>query len=135
LFRALAARFASNGVLLALEMAIKGPLVGCQGCGSCRLQATAYICPETCPKGLANGPCGGTRDGLCEFGDRECIHNQIYRLSRKAGRLAALEEVFIPPVPEEGRNTCSWVAHFQGAGMRPVRLEMVSGRQSEDRPC
>lgn len=134
LVRGLGARFGSDGFLLMLELAIKRPLVGCRGCGFCRLPATAYVCPETCPKGLANGPCGGTRDGICEFGDRECIHNGIYRLSRKAGRLADLEEVLIPSVPEESRNTCSWVTHFQGGGMRPVKLGMVSGRHPEGRP-
>ena len=46
--------------LHAVERMVKRPLVGCDTCGSCRLQETLYVCPETCPKGLANGPCGGT---------------------------------------------------------------------------
>ncbi|MCR2493329.1 methylenetetrahydrofolate reductase C-terminal domain-containing protein, partial [Salmonella enterica] len=46
--------------LHAVERTLKRPLVGCDTCGTCRLRDTLYVCPETCPKGLANGPCGGT---------------------------------------------------------------------------
>lgn len=115
-------RSAQGRLLLRSERAIKGPLVGCQTCGFCRLPDTAYVCPETCPKGLANGPCGGTKDNWCEFGDRECIHNQIYRISKQAGLLSNLEEVLIPPVPETAWDNCSWVTHFRGQGPRTVRL-------------
>lgn len=45
---------------LKLNLSIKHGVVGCESCGQCRLGDTLYICPETCPKGLANGPCGGT---------------------------------------------------------------------------
>jgi methylenetetrahydrofolate reductase (NADPH) len=57
------------GKLLArAEGAVKGPWLGCQLCGNCRLPHTFFVCPETCPKGLANGPCGGTDGNACEFG-------------------------------------------------------------------
>ncbi len=111
-----------GSVLRWTERAIKGPLLGCQTCGFCRLPVTAYVCPETCPKGLANGPCGGTKDNVCEFGDRECIHNQIYRVSKQAGVLPNLEEVLIPPVPEAAWDTCSWITHFRGDGPKVTRL-------------
>jgi methylenetetrahydrofolate reductase (NADPH) len=120
--RRLDARSGPGALLLRLERVIKEPLVGCQACGYCRLPHTAYVCPETCPKGLANGPCGGTKDNVCEFGDRECIHNQIYRVSKEAGLLAHLEEVLIPPVPEEAWGSCSWVTHFRGDGPKVTRL-------------
>jgi len=54
----------------------------CQACGECELGKTAAICPLVqCPKGLMNGPCGGTRlDGMCEVDpDKECAWVQIYR--------------------------------------------------------
>ncbi|MGH2399789.1 MAG: methylenetetrahydrofolate reductase C-terminal domain-containing protein, partial [bacterium] len=111
-----------GSALLWTERAIKGPLLGCQTCGFCRLPLTAYVCPETCPKGLANGPCGGTKDNVCEFGDRECIHNQIYRVSKQAGVLTNLEEILIPPVPEAAWDTCSWITHFRGEGPKVKRL-------------
>ncbi len=120
--RRLDARSGPGGMLLRLERVIKEPLVGCQSCGFCRLPETAYVCPETCPKGLANGPCGGTKDNVCEFGDRECIHNQIYRISKQAGLLANLEEMLIPPVPEAAWGGCSWVTHFRGEGPKVERL-------------
>jgi methylenetetrahydrofolate reductase (NADPH) len=111
-----------GGALVRLEHAVKGPLLGCQTCGYCRLPQTAYVCPETCPKGLANGPCGGTKDNICEFGDRECIHNRIYRIVKRSGELSALEELVIPPVPETAWGRCSWVTHFRGEGPVADRL-------------
>lgn len=116
-----------GGALLAVERAIKGPLVGCATCGFCRLPETAYVCPETCPKGLANGPCGGTQENRCEFGDRECIHARIYRIAKGRGRLDDLEEVLIPPVPESAWGSCSWVTHFQEKGPKPIRLPGARG--------
>jgi ferredoxin len=39
----------------------------CLGCGDCSLELTAGICPKTrCSKGLLNGPCGGSVNGMCE---------------------------------------------------------------------
>lgn len=98
------------------EYAVKHPLVGCETCGMCRLAATQYVCPETCPKGLANGPCGGTTQNRCEFGDRECIHSVKYRVAKSEGLLQELEQMLIPAVPSERRHTSSWPAHFAGHG-------------------
>jgi methylenetetrahydrofolate reductase (NADPH) len=105
-----------------MERRIKEPLVGCETCGFCRLPYTSYVCPETCPKGLANGPCGGTSDNACEFGDRECIHNLKYRIAKETGRLHELEEVLIPAVDASKRGTCSWTNHFRGEDPAVVRL-------------
>lgn len=53
---------------------VKQPIFGCQQCGQCLLSQTAYVCPMTCPKGLRNGPCGGTTEGMCEvLPDRPCV--------------------------------------------------------------
>jgi methylenetetrahydrofolate reductase (NADPH) len=123
-----------GGLLAQFERALKGPLLGCQTCGFCRLPQTAYVCPETCPKGLANGPCGGTKDNVCEFGDRECIHNRIYRISNRAGSTSDLEETVIPPVPEEARGTCSWIIHFQGKGPRADRLPPFRPESGDRQP-
>ncbi|QXH47730.1 methylenetetrahydrofolate reductase C-terminal domain-containing protein [Pseudomonas xanthosomatis] len=103
-----------------LERRIKRPMVGCDTCGSCRLEDTLYICPETCPKGLANGPCGGTRLDRCEFGDRECVHSAKYRLAVGVGRTEVLVERLIPCVQVEGRQRSSWPGWFApGATERP----------------
>lgn len=99
-----------------IERIIKGPLFGCKTCGMCRLAATQYICPETCPKGLANGACGGTKENICEYGDRECIHSRKYRIAKDANVLSQLEQWLIPSVPDEARHTSSWPPHFRDEG-------------------
>jgi methylenetetrahydrofolate reductase (NADPH) len=82
----------------------------------CRLAETQYICPETCPKGLANGACGGTNDNTCEYGDRECIHSRKYRIAKDANVLSQLEHWLISAVPDEARHTSSWPPHFRDEG-------------------
>ncbi|WP_205195421.1 MULTISPECIES: methylenetetrahydrofolate reductase C-terminal domain-containing protein [unclassified Burkholderia] len=99
--------------LHAVERAVKRPLVGCDTCGSCRLQDTLYVCPETCPKGLANGPCGGTRLNRCEFDDRECVHSVKYRLAKSTGQFALLAQTLIPCIEDRGRHRSSWPAWFE----------------------
>jgi methylenetetrahydrofolate reductase (NADPH) len=107
---------AIDRLLERVERGIKGPLFGCETCGMCRLAATQYVCPETCPKGLANGPCGGTTDNLCEYRHQECIHSVKYRIAKQAGALDQLERWLIPPVPRQIRHTSSWPPHFRGEG-------------------
>ncbi len=71
----------------------------CKECSHCRLPGTFYVCPELCPKGMANGPCGGTRaDGLCEHADIQCIYNEIMHLAAWRNKIHQLEETLIPPV-------------------------------------
>lgn len=100
------------------EHFVKGPLFGCETCGMCRLEATQYVCPETCPKGLANGPCGGTTENLCEYRDRECIHSAKYRIAKDAGVLDQLETWLIPAVPQAIRHSSSYPPHFRGEGLQ-----------------
>ncbi len=65
---------------------LKGVAFGCRACGQCVLRANAMTCPMRCPKGLRNGPCGGTLAGRCEVhADRPCIHVRI-ATRRHAGR-------------------------------------------------
>ncbi|WP_318864515.1 methylenetetrahydrofolate reductase C-terminal domain-containing protein [Pseudomonas soli] len=106
-----------------LERRIKRPMVGCDTCGSCRLEDTLYICPETCPKGLANGPCGGTSLDRCEFGDRECVHSAKYRLAVSVGRTEVLRERLIPCVQVENRQRSSWPGWFEGGTSRSPSLQ------------
>ena len=57
-----------------LELAVKRPLFGCQACGNCVLGHLEYVCPETCPKQLRNGPCGGTHLRALRGGpDQPCV--------------------------------------------------------------
>jgi hypothetical protein len=71
----------------------------CQACGECELGKTAGICPLVqCPKGLMNGPCGGTRpDGKCEVDpEKDCAWVQIYRRLEKLGRAENYLEILEP---------------------------------------
>ncbi|OTG92197.1 methylenetetrahydrofolate reductase C-terminal domain-containing protein [Acinetobacter sp. ANC 3813] len=101
-------RRAAAKTLLKTEHISKHSIVGCESCGQCRLGDTLYICPETCPKGLANGPCGGTSLDRCEFGDRECIHSVKARLAKAVEQTEILKDKLIATVPIEVRGTSSW---------------------------
>lgn len=71
----------------------------CQACGACELGRTAGICPLVqCPKGLLNGPCGGTTiDGKCEVDPtRDCAWVMIYRRLGKLGAQDELVEIKAP---------------------------------------
>ena len=80
-------------------------LVQCPSCTYCRLPATHYICPETCPKGLANGPCGGSSiNGTCELKNKvQCIHSKRVKLAAWLNQLDLLEERYIKH-PEQGEK-------------------------------
>jgi ferredoxin len=61
----------------------------CMQCGDCVLAETAGICPVTsCHKGLLNGPCGGTNNGMCEIDNSiDCAWTLIYNRLKEIGRL------------------------------------------------
>jgi len=85
-------------------------------CGNCLLQETALICPMECPKGLRNGPCGGSTSEYCYVDkSRPCIWYKIYERSFEWGREDLLLEV-LPPLDWEQVGKDSWSAIFQNAG-------------------
>ena len=97
-----------QAVLESLECALKGPLFGCRMCGNCVLQETAFICPMECPKGLRNGPCGGSTPQSCYVDKtRPCIWYRIYERSFRMGREQNLLEV-LPPLDWEKAGTETW---------------------------
>jgi methylenetetrahydrofolate reductase (NADPH) len=97
-----------NRVLENVEYAIKSPLFGCRMCGNCLLQETAFICPMECPKGLRNGPCGGSTPEHCYVDKtRPCVWYKIYERSFKMGREEKLLEV-LPPLDWEKVGTETW---------------------------
>jgi methylenetetrahydrofolate reductase (NADPH) len=102
--------------LQVLEYSVKGPLFGCRMCGNCLLQETAFICPMECPKGLRNGPCGGSTSEYCYVDKtRPCIWYEIYERSFKLGREELLLEV-LPPLDWEKVGQDSWSDIFRNAG-------------------
>ncbi|KPK34011.1 MAG: hypothetical protein AMK70_08705 [Nitrospira bacterium SG8_35_1] len=70
----------------------------CSLCGECVLDKTGGICPVTaCPKGLLNGPCGGTDNGKCEVSpDIECAWVRIYERMKKTDQLEDFRKVLEP---------------------------------------
>lgn len=118
-------------VLHGLERAVKRPLTGCDTCGRCRLEDTLYTCPETCPKGLANGPCGGTALNRCEFGDRECIHSVKYRTAKAVRQTAVLTERLIPCIEVETRHRSSWPQWFEAQPPRQLSPQPAPRTQPE----
>lgn len=89
----------------------------CLECGECLLDYTGGICPLTaCTKSLINGPCGGAKDGRCEFEPdaRECGWQRIYDRLKKLGRLDKMRIILEPKdhsrmqPPEHLRSTIMW---------------------------
>lgn len=98
----------SHKLMEDLEYMLKGPLFGCRMCGNCLLQETAFICPMECPKGLRNGPCGGSTPEHCYVDKtRPCIWYKIYERAHKMGREEKLLEV-LPPLDWEKVGTETW---------------------------
>ncbi len=95
-------------ILRKIERWIKGPLFGCRMCGNCLLQETAFICPMECPKGMRNGPCGGSTPERCYVDEtRPCIWYRIYDRSFRMGREQRLMEV-LPPLDWDKVGTETW---------------------------
>lgn len=67
----------------------------CAACGDCILSLTGGICPVArCPKGLLNGPCGGTKNGKCEVSpDIPCAWVMIYERLKVLGKLDDLKKI------------------------------------------
>lgn len=104
-----------------LEFAIKSPLFGCQACGNCVLGHMEYVCPQTCPKNLRNGPCGGTLNGRCEVVDKPCIWISVYERAKTANRLGELR-LYIPPPDRALAGTSSWINYFLHRDSRPENV-------------
>jgi methylenetetrahydrofolate reductase (NADPH) len=95
-------------LLEGVERAVKGPMFGCRMCGNCLLQETAFICPMECPKGLRNGPCGGSTGEHCYVDEtRPCIWYKIYDRSFRMGRERRLLEV-LPPLDWDKTGGETW---------------------------
>jgi methylenetetrahydrofolate reductase (NADPH) len=100
-------------------------------CGNCLLQETAFICPMECPKGIRNGPCGGSTAEKCYVDEtRPCIWYKIYDRSFRMGREEKLLEV-LPPLDWDKVGTETWgdvIVQVKKLGVKPV----VQGLASRD---
>ena len=99
----------------ALEQAAKVPLFGCRDCGDCSLPEIAYVCPESqCAKNQRNGPCGGTRDGICEVYDTECIWSDAYERLKAYGEEESMLDGPVVVKDNALAGTSAWANTFLG---------------------
>ena len=99
----------------ALEQAAKVPLFACKDCGDCSLPEIAYVCPESqCAKNQRNGPCGGTRDGLCEVYDTECIWSEAYERLKAYGEEESMLDGPVVVKDNALAGTSAWANTFLG---------------------
>ena len=103
-------------VIFKMEKWLKEKLYGCKTCGQSILTHTKLICP----KGLHNGPCGGTLDGKYEVIPKiDCVGANI-ELKKKEAKSTKTR------LPQEDSllNTASYVNLFNGKN-RETRLRGV----------
>ena len=112
----------------ALEQAAKVPLFGCKDCGDCSLPEIAYVCPESqCAKNQRNGPCGGTRDGLCEVYDTECIWSEAYERLKAYGEEESMLDGPVVVKDNALAGTSAWANTFLGRDHQARRATNESG--------
>jgi methylenetetrahydrofolate reductase (NADPH) len=98
----------------------KRAVFGCQNCGNCVLGHMEYVCPQTCPKQMRNGPCGGTHFGRCEVIDQECIWVRVMDRAEATDRIPDLK-TYIPPPDRALQGTSSWLNFYLERDSRPGR--------------
>ena len=64
----------------------------CVQCGECVVDNFGGFCTVSrCPKGMLNGPCGGSSGGKCEVSkEMDCVWDQVYQDLKKKGKLQML---------------------------------------------
>lgn len=123
--QAIARRFAKIPVLPGVNTTFIGVLESqgvfteeCSGCGNCELAIFGGVCPITrCSKKLLNGPCGGSRHGICEVSpDTECAWQLIIERLEALGQVHNLR-CYISPK--------DWSASNAGGPRRLVREDHI----------
>jgi methylenetetrahydrofolate reductase (NADPH) len=116
-----------------VEQAAKVPMFGCRDCGDCSLPEIAYLCPESqCVKNQRNGPCGGTRDGKCEVGEKDCIWSLAYERLKHYGEEEQMLDGPVVIKDNALRGTSAWGNTFLGrdhhAAAAPTRAASPADR-------
>jgi len=114
-----------------LEHAVKWLTNNCQGCGDCSLAELAFLCPESgCPKGIRNGPCGGSFEGICERQDRKCFWTKVINRLDKDGELEKIKNS--EPIYRDAslEDTSSWINYYLGRDHTKTGSEQ--GKEKEE---
>lgn len=103
-------------VFIPLEAASKGAIFDCRMCGQCVLHSTGMTCPQTCPKNLRNGPCGGVRpDGNCEIiPNMPCVWVQAWERSKHMPAYGKDILSLTPPLNRSLQNGSAWINDLAG---------------------
>jgi methylenetetrahydrofolate reductase (NADPH) len=102
------------------EHAIKAVMFDCRDCGDCSLPEIAFLCPESqCVKNQRNGPCGGTRQGKCEIGEKDCIWGRAYERLKAYGEEKSMLEGSVVFKNGALKGTSAWANTFLGRDHRP----------------
>lgn len=113
LYRTIERSKLATKVAHAAEQLMKVPLYGCRDCGDCSLPEIGELCPESqCVKNQRNGPCGGTRAGKCEIGEKDCIYLRAYNRLAVYGEQDQMLERPVAFTDTNLRGTASWANTF-----------------------
>jgi len=114
------------------ERQMKRLLFDCEECGDCALFDLTYLCPMSkCAKFQRNGPCGGSRDGMCEADDtKRCVWTLAYDRFSSTNKLDYLRSEYIPPVDCSLSNTSSWANFFLGRDHTSKKSKEKKGEDS-----
>ena len=87
----------------------------CSACGECILSLTGGICPVTrCPKGLLNGPCGGSKNRKCEVSpDIPCAWIMIYERMKELGKLEEFKKIISAKDWSKGQRPGKYTAKVE----------------------
>jgi hypothetical protein len=113
-------------IFIPLEAASKVAIFDCHMCGQCVLHSTGMTCPQSCPKNLRNGPCGGVRaNGHCEIiPEMQCVWVQAWERSKSMPTYGSEFLHLNPPLSKNLKGTSAWINDFTGDGTKtPVGWE------------
>ncbi len=116
------------------ERQIKRLLFDCQECGDCALFDVAYLCPmSNCAKSQRNGPCGGSRHGMCEADEEKtCVWVMAYRRLHSIGKLDEIRTEYVPPVNWALQKTSSWANFFLGRDHTAKKLKAQAKKKAKE---
>ena len=89
-------------------------MFGCRMCAQCALPTTAYACPQSCPKQLRNGPCGGAMpDGGCEVYPEMPLRLGHSLRARRRSWARAGPRRLVKPIDHRLWGQSSWINYWQ----------------------